>query len=240
LLTACSLVTVAVLTSYGCGSGATDKLHGSSQRGQPDLADLAGRLQQQTEFSFPTLDVLSENLTDVADRSTVVGSGQLVDIRDGYQVDQGQFADGTIDYADHMLLVIRPDLVTKGQEHLGSSGLVYVDESRAPYIDPTELAAGLGDEDHQVGFFLTPVIFPPPNGNLVNEYQGRSDDDPIYWPTTPSTLIAIDSNADVGFPLLTDENMAESSGNLSAMQQVGEPVDTLTAVEPQSGGVPNG
>lgn len=73
------------------------------------------------------------------------------------------------------------------------------------------------------------VVFRPEEP-IADEFAGRERDDPVYWPSHPSTLLAVDASTGSAFPLLTDEQIEDSPANLEAMASLGAHVDHYTVV----------
>lgn len=204
--------------------------------GRTSLAGLANQIQINRATEFEPLADRGWTLGDVAKASALVGIGRIVDVRLSYEEAPEQ------ESVEHMFLVVKPDRLAKGEELLGSSGEVLIDEfppqvnhlGERPGWD--ELREAALNSTGRVVFMLSPS---PPSwyADSPNPYEGRAVDDPIFIPTHPSSLLAIEAGTDAAFPLETDENLEEVPGNIQAMESLGARVErflgkgeSLTAV----------
>lgn len=208
---------IVVVVALPGGGGSRDATQNRS------LASFAAEIQSYTQLDFEHLADLGLTLQDVAGKADVVGTGRIVDIRLGYE--EG-------DALQHMFLVVQPDRLASGETLLGESGEVLVDRN-APPVDRETGSRGIEElreivvgSPERVAFMLSPT---PPStyANSPNEYAGRAKDDPIFWPTHPSSLFALDEQGGVAYPLVTDEKLEDSPANLDALEQLGATVDSF-------------
>lgn len=229
-LAAAVSVVVGAVSVLGQGSGPVD---GGNDESIEDVAgsieDVAVMMQRVTSYDFDPLSAQGRSLEDLADASAVVGRGRLVDVRLGYSIDYGKFADGTPVKDRKVLLVIEPSELTKGKDQLGSSGLVFVAQPWSDAYDLDAFRSGATSSGGEVAFFLTPVVFDQ-GQQIAEEFAGRERDDPVYVPSHPSALLAMESSSGSAFPLLTDEQIKASPVNLEAMADIGAQVDRFTVV----------
>jgi len=191
---------------------------------RPSLGAVAAELQSYVGGDFEHLDDLGLTLADVASESEVVGTGQIVDIREGYK--EGG--------ALHMFLVVEPDRLAAGAPLLGRSNEVLVDRIAPPLNHATgnrgigELRAAAVAAPERVAFMLTPT---PPSiyENASDKFAGRDEDDPIFQPTHPSSLLALDEKAGVAFPLTTEEQLENAAGNVDFLTKLGAKIDRFSA-----------
>jgi hypothetical protein len=209
---------------WSSNEGANPHIHAGS------LRDLARGLQQQTHFEFQSLKERGQSLGQVLTTSTVVGVGRIVDIREGYRVDVGPLTDGGRAYERHMLIVIEPERLLKGGGNLGSSGLVYVSRPWSPAYPLERMRAALSGAAQKVAFFLTPAQLDLGAG-LVDEFAGRQQDDRLFWPTQASTLLGVDMQQRIAFPLMTDELLETSKQNKDPLARAGVSVQGFTTVK---------
>lgn len=212
-----------LLALLGSSQGATQ-----SGAATASLRDLARRLQEQTHYEFTSLKEQGSSLTDVARSASVVGLGRIVDVREGYRFDLGPLTDGGRAYERYMLIVIDPEKLLKGSDLLGTSGLVYVARPWSPAFPIERMRTGLSEAAEKVVFILTPAQL---GSGLVDEYAGRQQDDAVFQPSQASTLLGVDLQRKIGFPLMTDELLDASAPNLDAVARVGAPVERFTTIK---------
>jgi hypothetical protein len=210
----------------------------STSRGDVPIAEVAAMFQRQVALDFDPLAAQGKSLSDVLASSALAGRGQIIDARLGYSIEHGVFTDGTRDLERRLLLVIEPEELTKGQDQLGSSGLVYVSVPWSDAYDLEAFKASATSTSDQIVFLLTPVVFESWQ-NVVDEFAGRENDDPVYWSTHPSSLLGVDSAAGVAMPILTDEVIEPTPANLDLLDSLGAPVNSLTTAPAAIEGVPD-
>ena len=166
-------------------------VHQPSTRENRSISELAVMFQRQIQYNFTPLSQAGMSLEDIANESAIVGRGRIVDARLGYTFDHGVFSDGTRDIEQNVFLVVEPTQITKGEDQLGPSGQVFISLpwSKAYDLDAYRSAA-IGASDEVV--FLAPVVFDS-SENVTNEFAGRTQADPVYQPTHPSSLLGVDS-----------------------------------------------
>jgi hypothetical protein len=219
----------------GCSSDEQDEA--TSQVTAGSLKDYASALQRVTVYEHDPLDELG-TLQTVSEQSQVVGVGKVTGVQSAYAVSHGKLADGSPDLDEHMLLVIEPQELAQGSELLGPSGLVYVDHYASPAQPISEIREDAVGTEDRVAFFLTEVDYPS-EVELVDEFQGRTTDDPLLTPTHVSALLGINEADREAFPLLTNELLEGSDENLEALNELGADVDGFTTAsgkpDPESG-----
>jgi hypothetical protein len=231
---------VAATAAVAVGSVLAFSLLGgpSTTRQDVPIAEVASMFQHFVVFDFDPLAATGQSLNDVLESSAVAGRGQIVDARLGYSIEHGVFSDGTRDLERRLLVVIKPEELSKGQDQLGPSGLVYVSVPWSDAYDLETFKASVTSTSDKVAFFLTPVVFESWQ-KVVDEFTGREKDDPVYWSTHPSSLLGIDSANGVAMPLLTDELIEATPANLEAMDSVGAPLSGFTTAPAAIEGVPD-
>jgi len=188
-----------------------------------DLKQVAASVQQTVAYDFDSLAKTGDDLSDIEARAELVGSGEIVDVVEGYTVDRGTFADGVRDLEPHVLLIIEPSEISEGETLLGESDLIHIDQPASAGIDIEGMSDAVSGEGDLVAFFLTEVG--PDGDNVEDEFAGRSSDDPLFFPTQLSTFLGVDPASDRAFPIFSDENLRESAANLEAMAAAGVEVD---------------
>jgi hypothetical protein len=192
------------------------------------LRDLGRAFQTQTLYEFDTLAEHGEGLDEIAAASSVVGIGRIVDVREGYKVDLGPLMDGGRAYERHMLIVVEPQSLLKGADGLGSSGLVHISQPWSPAYPLDETRAAMHGAAEKVAFFLTPADLP--SDGVVDEFAGREQDDAVFSPTQVSTVLGVDLQRKLAFPLLTDEMLERSDANVRMLSRAGAPVRGFTTI----------
>lgn len=192
------------------------------------LRDLGRGFQMQTLYEFDTLAEQGTGLDEIAAASSVVGVGRIVDVREGYKVDLGPLTDGGRFYERHMLIVVEPQRLLKGADSLGSSGLVHISQPWSPAYSLDETRAAMDGAAEQVAFFLTPSDLP--SDGVVDEFAGRGEDDAVFSPTHVSTVMGVDLQRKLAFPLLTDETLERSDANVRTLSRAGAPVRGFTTI----------
>lgn len=194
------------------------------------LSGLASNLQATYAAEFEHLADQGETLRDVVASSTVAGTGRIVDVRLAYTEPPVQGG------VEHMLLVIKPNELASGAEVLGTSGHVLID-AFPPQVNHEGVRPGWDqlrnnalNSQGQVAFMLTPT---PPSWyeKSPDPYEGRATDDPIFVPTHPSAFFGFDETSGVAFPLMSDENLQEVSGNIETMKSLGADVDRFAVAD---------
>ena len=187
------------------------------------LKQVAASVQKSTVYDFEELVDAKETLQDVAARADLVGTGEIIDVIEGYTVDYGEFADGGRDLGAHVLYVVEPDKISHGSEKLGESGLIHIDQRASSEIPADELSAAVSSPNDRVIFFLDESQ--PDGQNVIGEFKNRGSDDPLFIPTHVSGFLGIDESARMAWPLFTGENLEENQGNLSAANDLGANVE---------------
>ena len=200
--------------------------------------EVAQAFQQVASFDYDPLADQAKTLNDIAAASVVVGRGTIVDVQLGYALRHGVFSDGTVDADRNLLLVIEPTEFVKGDDQLGSSGRVFVSHPWSDAYDLDAFRQVVSTMAGEVVFYLTPVVFDA-SQTVVDEYAGRAEDDPVFWPTHPSALLAVDSETTTALPILTDEQIEPSSANREALAATGARVDGFAAADIEVHGVPD-
>ncbi len=207
--------------------GSSDNTGGADQ---PD-AELAGLLQKSVSYDYYTLEEEGFTLTDVAAKADVVGVGRFVDVRPG---PQHKLPGGTPEEEEvlsRVLLVIKPDRLSEGAGLLGKSGLVFIDQP-APSVDAETGSTGISElkeaavaSPDRVAFMLT--IEPPPfeGTQLVDEFAGRSEDDPLLELTHPTSLLSLDETQRIASPLMVAEEIADKAANVKPIADLETNID---------------
>jgi len=216
---------------------------GSSDQGDESSSSastFAAELQRASSLEYFTLEDEGYTLTDVAQKADVVGTGEIVDVRAGYELilegDTSEEDEGV----SHVLVVIKPEELQKGASLLGDSGLVFLDQVAPGYdvqagddgLDELRAAA---ESTGRVAFMFTLKASPVKGTTRTDELQGREADDPLLEPTHPTGFLALDESAAVAYPLLVGESIAETPGNLDALKRLDAKIDRFSV--PTAGSV---
>lgn len=184
--------------------------------GEPgSLREFRQTLSSYSSADFTSLAAADLSLEDVEREARIVGIGRISDVRLAYEDDDG---------LQHMYIVIEPESIEKGSDDLGTSGEVLIDEI-APPLDVQTGDRGLDQLREQVTASPERVAFllsPAPD---VDSDQGKATDDPVLEAAQPSSVVAINEDTGVAFPLLTDEKIRNSAENLGPLDELGAEVD---------------
>jgi hypothetical protein len=127
-----------------------------------------------------------------------------------------------------MLIVVEPENLVKGAEALGSSGLVYISQPWSPAYPLGRTRAAMNGAAEKVVFFLTPSELA--SEGIVDEFAGREPDDSLFSPTLVSTVLGVDLQRRMAFPLLTDELLDRSDVNIQAFSHAGTSIRGFTTI----------
>lgn len=215
---------------------------------ESSLRNVAATLRASSSADYEPLAAQGLTLREVAvEQAEIVGIGRIVEVREGYQ-EVDRFKSGFVDYYPHLLLVIEPERVTKGADLLGESGLVMV-EANHPYLSREEsleekafeqLRDAVAGSDERVAFMLDRMPRDAMGDEIVNEFAGRSTDDPLLWPSVPSSLFGLDEKRGVAFSMTTDEVPQDVAGNVGPLQALGAEVDQFGRPDGQDVTAPAG
>ncbi len=201
--------------------------------GSPDPRRFASTFQSYTAFDYTPLINLGFNLDSASDGITVndhrlpvdlVGMGTVVDVRLSF-VESTPNPDGTAEEFQHMAVVVKPS----------SGGDDILIDTAAPPIDRETGERGMDVmKDSLVGAQLVYILSATSpqeetstDSSVVRNQIGDAD---LYETLHPSTLLAVEGR--VAFPLLTDEDLADSRKNLGFFRDQGVDVQELTTAEP--------
>jgi hypothetical protein len=218
-------VTVALLAASGCSDEADAPSRAAPSGLSASLREVAASMQRVVQYDYAPLGTTDTSLRDLAQEADLVGSGELVDAVDGYTVDYGPFADGGRDLEAHMLLIIEPSELAKGEELLAPSGLVHLDRPASEALPVRDLAAAVRPPGDAVAFFLN--VVEPSGEDRLDEFRGRTEQDALFVPIHPSAALGVDEEREQAFPLFTDDAIQSTPENLAALEQAGTPVDTF-------------
>lgn len=227
------LVALALGTFAAYGEDATSTQ--STERGS--LHKAARTLQLAAVLDYDELAATGSTLDDVAVKADIVGIGRIVDIRLGYREQIGVGGpESQLEELQQMLVVIDPEKLAKGSELLGSSGQVFLDRAAPPFDLQTgdtgieELRDAAVNSQERVAFML--AVKPPPSEGTarLDEFEGRAPDDPLLWPAHPSAVLGLDEGSASAYPVLTTEDIADTSQNLAPLNALGAEVDGFSTL----------
>jgi len=211
---------------------------GQSEDASPEPRQFASEFQKFAAFEVIPLSELNLTLWEVADgariqsdsiEGDVVGAGTVVDLRLAYAESFENSGDGSTSELRHMFLVVEPETLVNEDAETERSSNILIDLP-APPVDAQTGDRGLDELrdsilGSEVAFILTettPEKAAADDEEIIDAPSGDSGGS-IFQPALPSTLIAVDEGS--AFPLLTDEELADSRSNIGFLEDVGVEAD---------------
>lgn len=180
---------------------------------QPSPAPLAITLQRLTHLDIGDPIV---SLDTVSREATLVGVGEIQRIEEGFTVESGVFADSGAPIVDReVYLVIAPEHLLVSPS--GFTGEIHIPITVPPQLPLEELQTAVSQGARDVAFVLH--AYPGPDDRFASTPRHLRPAE--FYPVQESLLLGLNGIDRFAFPLMTDEQIPDSTSNRDYLASLG-------------------